>query len=52
VLAMKNILVLVLISLFIAVSLDPAVRWLTRATCAVASPWRSSSASPSAWSSR
>jgi predicted PurR-regulated permease PerM len=30
VLAMKNILVLVLISLFIAVSLDPAVRWLTR----------------------
>jgi predicted PurR-regulated permease PerM len=30
VLAMRNILVLVLISLFIAVSLDPAVRWLTR----------------------
>jgi predicted PurR-regulated permease PerM len=30
VLALRNILVLVLISLFIAVSLDPAVRWLTR----------------------
>ena len=43
-LSVRNLLVLVLVAMFLAVSLDPAVRWLTARGCPAGWP------SPSSWS--